>query len=422
MTAYANLGEQLAAEIRATRESLAASDGRRDRALDALAAEQAAIKSRVDDLCCVVMQPGSSAGGFGSDPAGGARTAAIESCRHRREHITEKYEGAWQPSHDEIQAAQDYSAAFPDLLRRGRADAVQLHKASLSAFTFASNDFLVPSEMSGRILRCVVDQTDLAGIVGNQTTSAATLRFLVDNTGGVPCRWECEGQCVPRGQPIETLFGTVEIKPEPLNAVVCVSRTLLEDAGFDLEGWIVRRAYQGYRDAISAAILAGTGVGKPLGILNPQSGIPVCESSASTPPGQVSWQDLMALKFELPPQWQANARYLMNQRTLAAIAGMTDATGRPVMIASPIMGQALPQFTLFGSPITIVSQMPDPAPGALAVAYGDWAETYLLVTRRAMTMFPDPYTAGAGCVLYTFGARVSGAILCPNAARLLRVR
>ena len=44
-------------------------------------------------------------------------------------------------------------------------------------------------------------------------------------------------------------------------------------------------------------------VGKPLGLLNPKSGIPICETSAETPPGQFSLQDLVMLKFELPLQW-----------------------------------------------------------------------------------------------------------------------
>ena len=60
-----------------------------------------------------------------------------------------------------------------------------------------------------------------------------------------------------------------------------------------------------------------------------------------------------------------------------------------------------------GVPVNIVSQMPDVDPGATPVAYGNWPQTYLVVTRRATTMVTDPFSAGF-CTLFRFEARVSG--------------
>jgi HK97 family phage major capsid protein len=74
-----------------------------------------------------------------------------------------------------------------------------------------------------------------------------------------------------------------------------------------------------------------------------------------------------------------------------------------------------------GSPIQIVTWMPDVAAGALAIAFGNWQQTYTIVTRKATTMTADPYSAGF-CMLYRFEARVGGGVLCPNSARLLRIR
>jgi hypothetical protein len=44
----------------------------------------------------------------------------------------------------------------------------------------------------------------------------------------------------------------------------------------------------GVRATLNAALVMGDGIGKPLGILHPSAGIQICETSASTPPGQVS--------------------------------------------------------------------------------------------------------------------------------------
>jgi predicted phage gp36 major capsid-like protein len=45
----------------------------------------------------------------------------------------------------------------------------------------------------------------------------------------------------------------------------------------------------------------------------------------------------------------------------------------------------------------------------------------MLINRRALTILPDPYSAGF-CILYKLFARFGGGIICPNALRLLRVK
>jgi len=76
---------------------------------------------------------------------------------------------------------------------------------------------------------------------------------------------------------------------------------------------------------------------------------------------------------------------------------------------------------LGGVPVVIANQMPDVAPGSTPVAFGDWRAAYLLVNRRALTILPDPYSAG-WCVLYRLFARFGGGIICADAARLLRIK
>ena len=73
-----------------------------------------------------------------------------------------------------------------------------------------------------------------------------------------------------------------------------------------------------------------------------------------------------------------------------------------------------------GSPVVISTQMPDPVAGSTPVAYGNWKQAFMVVNRKAVTMQQDPYRAGF-CVLFKFEARIGGAPICPNAARLLRI-
>ena len=73
----------------------------------------------------------------------------------------------------------------------------------------------------------------------------------------------------------------------------------------------------------------------------------------------------------------------VNQRTFALALTMSDAIGRPLMIANPTLGG---QFMIAGSPVRIVSQFPDVAPGATPVAFSDWKSVYRLVIRKTVTM------------------------------------
>jgi HK97 family phage major capsid protein len=182
----------------------------------------------------------------------------------------------------------------------------------------------------------------------------------------------------------------MEVKSESLRFIGCATNDLLQDASFPIESWIMRKADLGFRQAISAAILLGDGIGKPLGLLNPHSGVPVVQVGAATQVGQCSWQDVVQLQFEIPNQWWAGASYFMNQRTLGLLLTMADANHRPIF--APLVS-GMPSWQIAGAPVTIVSQMPDVAPGSTPIMFGNLREAYLLITRKALTLRVDQYTA-----------------------------
>jgi HK97 family phage major capsid protein len=91
------------------------------------------------------------------------------------------------------------------------------------------------------------------------------------------------------------------------------------------------------------------------------------------------------LKYEIPIQWMDGCSYLMNQRTFALLQSMSSADGRPLFGQ---MGTNTPGtgFQFAGSPINIVSQIPDCQPGATPVAFGNWKRAYTIVTRKLPTL------------------------------------
>lgn len=309
---------------------------------------------------------------------------------------------------------------FDYFLRTGDVHHVpEQYKASLSSFNFGTNGFLAPPEISGRILSCLTDPDDVTGLVDNVTIGAGSVKFPIDNNDGDNMfGFACEADCFANAPSREFKFGELEVKAEELRGVVCATKSFLDDSAIDIASYISQKAQQGFRRVMSRVIMAGDGVGMPLGILNPSSGIPVCETAAATPPGQFSWQDLLALLFELPAEYAANAVFLMNRRTLGLLFTMSSADGKP-LVSQDI--QEAGRWTMFGHPIIATQWMPPVAPGNICVAVGDWRRVYSMVTRRAVTLLADPFSAG-WCTLFKLWARAGGAVTCPNAARLLRIR
>jgi HK97 family phage major capsid protein len=273
--------------------------------------------------------------------------------------------------------------------------------------------------MSDRILTCLADVSDLTGLVRNIGISGPSIKFMVDNVRISQAAWSCQSSCFANN-PTNDLsgIGEMEIRAETLRYVLCCSRDLLEDSAVSIEQWALGKVSWAFKNTISNAILTGDGVGKPLGILNPQSGYAICDTAATTPAGQMTWQDLLMLRYQLPLQFIDSGTYILNQRTMGLILTMSDGIGRPIMIADPTQGG---RMVIGGRPVVIATQMPDVAPGSTPVAYGDWAEAYTLIVRKGTTLIQDPYSAGF-CVLLKFEARYGGAPTCPLAACLLRIR
>ena len=352
------------------------------------------------------------------------RKSAIELCRVRHELNVPKDSGnaaAYTPGSGEIEDAIMHKAALDLLLRSGDPNTLPSdYRKSLSAFSFGSNSFILTPQMTNRVLSCIVYPTDVAGLFDSMTTSSPSVKLLIDNHRMGLGNWACEAGCFNNNPApdLQAGLGELEIKPEAIRMVVCVTRDLIEDASINVEQWVMSKCATGMSGTINNTLLLGDGIGKPMGVLNPNSGIPICETAAATAPGTLSWQDLIMLRWELPYQFQNGGSYLMNQRTFAQLMTMSDAMQRPIWGALP---EGAPGYTLGGAPIHICTQMPDILPGSTPVAFGNWKQVYLIVWRKAVTMTTDVYTAG-WCVLYKFEARVGGGILCSNAARLLRIR
>jgi HK97 family phage major capsid protein len=405
----------LVEEIRKASSNIAAGDSRFDHRLNE-------FETSLNNVMKHLGRPGSSGDGFGP-----AKTDARAWCMVRKQLQSPKDDGLqpdWTPGSDEVANAELANKALGKLFRHADFSKLDhMEQKSLSSFSLGNNGWILSPERSSRVLNCLVEPTDVVGLVDQMTIGAGSVQFPIDNAriGIDDSAWACDQSCWANSQTshIEGI-GQLEIKAEPLRHVVCATPDLIQDAAINIENWVLQKVAQGFRRLIGASILVGNGVGKPQGLLG---SVPICETSAATAAGTFTWQDLVSLAFEIPVEWHDDARFFMNQRTLALCLTMSDTSHRPLLMPTVNEGAAVrgERFSLLGFPVTIMSQLPDVAPGATPILFGSLRRAYLLVWRRDVTLLTDPYSAGF-CQLYKFSARVGGAPICANAMRLLRIR
>jgi len=184
-----------------------------------------AVEASVNDLYRKVGRPGAEIGDDGDE-----RTSAIGLCQIHKETVTEDdvHTANYVPSSTEIQTALLARKGLKALFRTGHIDRLEPeYRKSLSSFSFGNSGFMLMPEMSTRVLSCLVDPTDLSGLMDSITISSPSIRFMIDNARMFLAAWACESSCFANNpQPdLQEGLGEMDLKPESLRFVVCVTRT-----------------------------------------------------------------------------------------------------------------------------------------------------------------------------------------------------
>jgi HK97 family phage major capsid protein len=149
-----------------------------------------AVEESVNDLYRKVGRPG----GFRDDCDTDERKSAIGLCQIRKAMVAEGDATAadYTPGSTEIQTAMRARQGLKALMRTGNVDRIEPEfRKALSAFSFGTNQFMMAPEMSNQVLSCLVDPSDLSGLVNQVTISAGSIKFLIDNARMGLGAWAC---------------------------------------------------------------------------------------------------------------------------------------------------------------------------------------------------------------------------------------
>jgi len=177
--------------------------------------------------------------------------------------------------------------------------------------------FLVQSDFSNEILRRVNEGGEVLSRVRRQTVSGNGLvinavdessRATGSRWGGVQGYWAQEADTVTSKKP---KFRQMELKLSKLMALYYATDELIADAS--ALGGIAEQAFsEELNFLVEDAIIEGTGVGQPLGILNSSALVSVAKEASQVAATIVS-ENVLKMYARLHPRSRANAGWFVNQ-------------------------------------------------------------------------------------------------------------
>lgn len=324
-------------------------------------------------------------------------------------------------THAEVEVP--HQKAFNAYVRHGDDDALRglsLEGKAMSSAVAGDGGYLVDPQTAESI-RSVLKSTASIRMIANVVTVEATsYDVLVDHTD-VGHGWATEsGGTAETGTPT---IDRITIPLHELSALPKASQRLLDDAAFDIEGWLAGRIADKFARAEAAAFVSGDGIDKPKGFLTHatvDNDVWAWGNIGYVPTGADGDFDgadaIVDLVYALGAQYRANAAFVMNSKTAGLVRKLKDLDGR--FLWSDGLAAAEPA-RLMGYPVLIAEDMPDVASGAMAIAFGDFAAGYTVAERPDLRILRDPFSAKPHVLFYAT-KRVGGDVSDFAAIKLLK--
>ncbi len=316
----------------------------------------------------------------------------------------------------------EHKSAWSAYLRKGDDGGIaRLDLKSVNVGTEAQGGYVAPPELDRLIEQRLTASSPMRQIASVRQTSATVFRKPVSL--GAVSAWAAE-----TGARAETTAPTLDLLEFPaaeLYAMPAATQTLLDDAYADIDEWLADEVEQSFSAQESTAFVTGDGSGKPKGFLSydmiadashawDKIGF-ILSGGAGAFAASNPADKLIDLVYALKSQFRANARFVMNRRTVSAVRKLKDGDGN--YLWRP--GAAGEAASLLGYPVTEIEDMPDIAANAYSIAFGDFRRGYLIVDRQGARVLRDPYSLKPYVLFYTT-KRVGGGVQNFDAIKVMK--
>lgn len=318
---------------------------------------------------------------------------------------------------DETKAAATKASAlelkaFDTYFRKGDQKLSAEELKALSSDSDTDGGFMVPTTRAARIIELLREASDIRALATVETiTTGSDYEIPAEGPDAFDAGWVGE-----RGARDETQGGKLAMRKIPTHEMYAnphVTRTLLDDTGFDVEGWMNRRVTQRMSQIEGGAFVNGDGVGKPFGLMSNADIAEVVSGAAAA----IKADGLIDLIYDLPEAYAKNATLIMRRATVREIRKLKDNNGQYIWQPGLAGG---PPATILDRPYREVIDMPAIAANAHPILFGDFRAGYVIVDRQGIRLIRDELTRKPFVQMYTT-KRTGGQVVLAEAFRKLKI-
>lgn len=252
----------------------------------------------------------------------------------------------------------------------------------------ADGGYLVPDEYDHRLVDVLTEENILRKL-GHKITTSGEHKINIAATKPAAA-WIEEGGALSFG---DATFDQILLDAHKLHVAIKVTEELLYDNAFNLESYIIDMFGKALANAEEDAFLNGSGVGQPLGLFAATGGGTAAISTAS-----LIADDVIKLVYALKRPYRKNAKFIMNDQTIASIRQLKDNNGAYMWQPSLVAGEPdkLLGYDVYTSPFCPAGK----------IAFGDYS--YYNIGDRGTRSFKQltELFAGNGMIGYVAKERV----------------
>lgn len=284
---------------------------------------------------------------------------------------------------------------------------------AMSTTTTTEGGYTVPSEIAAMViekLKAFGGMRDVAEIL--PTASGNALNFPTSDGTGEEGEIVGENTGAAAG---DVTFGTVGLNVFKYSSKkIALPVELIQDSAIDVIAFVVNRLAQRIARIQNKHFTIGGGTTVPDGVI-PRAGTGKTGTTGQTL--TVIYDDLVDLKHSVNRAYRANARFMLNDLSVAVVSKLKDTTGRPIW--EPAVTLDAPD-SLLGYPVQINDDVAVMAANAKSIAFGDFSKYIIrdVANSTSLRRFDDSAFALLGQVGFCGWTRSGGNLVEPAAVKV----
>jgi len=270
-------------------------------------------------------------------------------------------------------------------------------KKALVVGTDSAGGYLAPKDWASEVDRNLILFSPIRSVARVVTTSLRSLlvpRITTYNDASITAE---AGSITPA----DMTFAQVEIVPYKMTRAVQISRELLRDNAFNLDGLLAEIFGELFGKLEGTKFIKGTGTGEPEGVTVSSAVTTYTTATAGT----LAADDVIKCYHSVPQAYASVGTWAMNRNTLLAIRLMKDSQNRYLFM--PDVTGATPG-TILGRPVIECPDFDDIAATKVVAAFGDWKSGFWIVDRQDMEILVADQLYAANDLIGFFAFKRSG--------------